>query len=107
MAAFVDVYNKYLLNQRESVLNEVNANKKIDNVTRAELLQLLTPMNLMDMDERTKKGRSLLDAAKKGEDPKFKARLGVQEYYAAMLDTPGSRQTRVTPLLSNSFKGIA
>jgi hypothetical protein len=45
--------------------------------------------------------------AVEGIDPKYKSRKNVEEYYKAIVDKPGARQTRSPDmLLSNAFNGV-
>jgi hypothetical protein len=70
---------------------------QLDNQTRAEIMALVQGK---DLEAAT----SLLNSAKQGLDPKFKARQATQHMYETLLDQPGSAQTRTASLL-DAYKG--
>lgn len=105
--AYSDEYANNL-RRRDELAVSVNDNQTIDGESKKEFLDLLLDKNY----DYTSKGvyekvSGEFQKAIEGIEPKFKARKATEEYYKAIIDKPGGKQTRSPDLLmSNAFTGV-
>lgn len=86
---------------RNSLLKTIEADQTIDTQSKGEFLDLLMK------GTKTSVVGGEYQKAVEGIDPKYKSRKNVEEYYKAIVDKPGARQTRSPDmLLSNAFNGV-
>lgn len=84
-----------------SLTKTIQEDTTIDSQSKSEFLEmLLGGTKVANVAAEFRK-------AVEGIDPKYRSRKNVEEYYKAMIDKPGAKQTRSPDLLlSNAFNGV-
>jgi len=100
--SYNDLYNKKM-----DLVKQIKDNTTIDKRTQSELLAKLNPAMIDNSIGGIMQNISAeFQKAVEGTDPKYKARLATQQYYTALVNTPGKSQTRsgndYTALMSNA-----
>ena len=86
---------------RNKLTDTITNDTTIDTTSKNEFLAMLTG------GTKVASVGAEYNKAVEGIDPKYRSRKNVEEYYKAMIDMPGKKQTRSPDLLlSNAFNGV-